>query len=277
MVDDRPSGTAVAVAFARAAVTRDRGAPGEGLDPFARDLLPSVARAVLDVLPVRVARALSFGVVDHCELRSLAIDAVVVDALERDVPQFVILGAGLDARALRLAAASRATVFEVDHPATQRYKRAHVPPGVHTAHFVAVDFELDSLDGRLAEAGHDGSKPTVWLWEGTTMYLAPEATRATIEVVARRSAPRSVLAVTYLTADMVNVANVLRPVVARAFAVIGEPLRGAVERAAFAETLASVGFRVVDDTGMDEWIARFHPIRPSRIRLAERLVTAHRE
>ena len=145
-----------------------------------------------------MARAISFGVVDHCELRSLAIDAVVVDALERDVPQFVILGAGLDARALRLAAASRATVFEVDHPATQRYKRARVPVGERAARFVAVDFERDSLNDRLAEAGHDVSRPTVWVWEGTTMYLAPEATRATIDVVARRSAPRSVLAVTNL-------------------------------------------------------------------------------
>ena len=269
------------VAFARAAATVDRGGPGEGLDPFARGLLPAPLGFVIDAIArssrlgpalLRAVRAASLGTVDHCELRSLAIDCVVRDALAAGAPQLVILGAGLDARALRLDEAARVRTFEVDHPATQRYKRSHAGPTSRDVRFVPVDFERDSLDARLAEAGHEAARPTVWIWEGTTPYLPPEATMATLRVVGARSARRSTLAVTYVTPDMVDLPRVLMPVAHAAFGVIGEPLLGGMTSESFASMLVETGFRVVDDTGVPDWAARFAAGRPMRTQVAERLM-----
>ena len=65
------------------------------------------------------------------------------------IAQYVLLGAGLDSFAYRSPMARRLRVFEVDHPATQAWKRRRladaaiaVPDGVR---FVAVDFQADPL------------------------------------------------------------------------------------------------------------------------------------
>jgi methyltransferase (TIGR00027 family) len=283
------------VALARAAVTIDRGAAGEGLDPAARALLPAPARALVDAVEVaqraspltmRVVRAASLGVVDHCELRSLEIDAVVREVLETPddetngagpgtagVAQLVILGAGLDARATRLPELARVRTFEVDHPATQRYKRARASMAAGVR-YVAVDFERDSLDARLAEAGHDPKARTLWIWEGTTPYLPHVAVAATLRVIAARSAPGSTLAVTYATPEMTNAPAVLKPIARRLLEALGEPIDGLVARDHFAQMLMDAGFEPVDDTGVDDWIARFAPPHPPRMRLSERLAIA---
>jgi methyltransferase (TIGR00027 family) len=262
----------MAVAFARAVVTHDTGAPGEGLDPFARDFLPRSLAAVVDATPPALARALSSGIVDHIELRSLAIDAVAEDALGSGTRQMVILGAGLDARAWRLDDAARGRTFEVDHPATQRYKRRRAPDSARDVVFVSVDFARESLDARLEVSGHDRRIPTLWIWEGVTMYLPLEATRATLGVVRARSAPRSTLAVTYGTPEMTNGLAGLKGLVRPAFAALGEALLGFVDPAHFAAMLEEAGFAAVDDGGSEAWGARFGS--SPRVRIAERLAVA---
>ena len=44
-------------------------------------------------------------------------------AVERGVSQVVVLGAGLDTYAYRSVLGDRLRIFEVDHPATQAWKR----------------------------------------------------------------------------------------------------------------------------------------------------------
>ena len=283
MIDDRPSGTAVIVSFARAVATMDHGAPGEGLDPFARRLLPAPLQAILGALAsasrfssygVRAARLLSLGLVDHCELRSLAIDAVAREALSSGAAQLVILGAGLDTRAWRLPEVSKVTAYEVDHPATQRYKRRRAGQAAHAVHFVAVDFERDSLDARLAEAGHDPKASTLWIWEGVTPYLLPEATEATLAIIAGRSAKGSTLAMTYVTPGLINVPAPLMPLLRRGFSLIGEPLRGEITTERLDAMLRMAGLRLEGDSDVNDWIARFSPRNPPRLHLTEHLAVA---
>lgn len=110
-------------------------------------------------------------------------------------PQVVMLGAGLDTRAARLARPG-VRFFEVDHPATQAHKRAAVGalPGypVDAATWVPCDFERDDFTERLVAAGFDAAQPALVVWEGVTMYLSVAAIRATLERVASLH-PRSVL------------------------------------------------------------------------------------
>lgn len=115
---------------------------------------------------------------------------------EAAIPQVVILGAGFDTRAARLARPG-VTYFEVDHPASQAWKRRRVGelPGypVEAAAYVACDFEHDDFVERLVAAGFRTDTPALILWEGVTPYLPEPAIRATLAKVAHGCHPRTVL------------------------------------------------------------------------------------
>ncbi|MBW4718582.1 SAM-dependent methyltransferase [Saccharothrix sp. SC076] len=86
--------------------------------------------------------------------------------------QHVVLGAGLDTSAHR----SDRTVFEVDHPATQRWKRellaAAGVPEPPNARYVPVDLAAEPLAPRLTAAGFDVTRPAFVTWLGVTTYLS---------------------------------------------------------------------------------------------------------
>jgi methyltransferase (TIGR00027 family) len=97
--------------------------------------------------------------------------------------QYVILGAGLDTFAERVTTGIR--VFEVDHPATQHWKRRRLAArGVpEKVTFVAVDLESDALHDRLVGAGFDPEVPAVVSWLGVLPYLTPPAIAETLAVL----------------------------------------------------------------------------------------------
>src|SRR6185312_9406596 len=79
-------------------------------------------------------------------------------------------------------------VFEVDHPATQAWKRERlaasglpIPP---TLIFVPVDFIADDVETRLREAGFDPAAPSFFLWLGVVPYLHEEAVYRTLTSIA---------------------------------------------------------------------------------------------
>jgi methyltransferase (TIGR00027 family) len=116
--------------------------------------------------------------------RTRFIDDVVEANLRSGIDQVVILGAGFDARAYRIAALARATVFEVDHPSTSAAKRRLVEAALgslpnHVC-FVAVDFNAQPLSSTRSSTGFDPSRRTLFVWEGVTNYLAEDAVDATL-------------------------------------------------------------------------------------------------
>ena len=122
--------------------------------------LPLVGRAVPAILDLGWPRTRSSGVV-----RTRLIDTMVQEALADGAMQLVLLGAGYDSRAYRLPLAPDVTVFEVDHPSTQRAKRARLGvsgASVDHVRFVGVDFELDNIADRLAGAGFDKGPARSW-------------------------------------------------------------------------------------------------------------------
>lgn len=224
-------------------------------------------------------RRTSFGLYDHVALRTRAIDTCLLRELQRPLPQLVICGAGLDARAFRLRELSETLVLEVDHPATQRLKRARARVTPHRARevrFVGVDFERESLDTRLTEAGHDPRARTVWIWEGVTPYLPPAATEATLAVLAARSAPGSLALVTYARPEMVNVPAALRGPIHAGFSVLGEPLAGAMTTDAMHALAQKHGLGVESDTGSADWADAHLRGERSPVVIEERLVALRR-
>jgi methyltransferase (TIGR00027 family) len=131
-------------------------------------------------------------------IRSRYAEDELLVAVERGTSQYVILGAGLDTFAYRTPHLSkRLTVFEVDHPATQQWKRARLgeigieAPG--NLHFVPVDFQTSSLAERLAASGFNRRAPAFFSWLGVTYYLTRGAIFDTLKFVATQDAASQVV------------------------------------------------------------------------------------
>jgi len=164
--------------------------------------------------------------------------------------QYVILGAGLDTFAWRQTGQLR--VFEVDHPASQAWKRSRLdalpvaaPPELLWA---PVDFEVESLADGLRRAAL-GLGPTFISWLGVVPYLSLDAIRATLSGL-----PPCTLAVSHGTPqdtwpdEVRAVSESFVSVAARA----GEPplTRLAPER--FSALLAEHGFETVERVGYSD-------------------------
>ncbi|HEX3343287.1 MAG TPA: SAM-dependent methyltransferase [Polyangiaceae bacterium] len=273
MREGKPSFTAAAVAAARA-IAR--------VDPLATALVDGPLSLVMRAgrrgrASAAAVNLATLGLVDHIELRTLAIDAALREAVAAGVRQLVVLGAGLDARAWRMPELAETRVYEVDHPSTQAYKQARIgarSPAAKEVRFVAVDFARDSLREAMERAGHDASAPTFWLWEGVTPYLPLEAIRATLAAVASRSAEESRIAVTYGTPQGSPLGGTAVRAARVAFRAIGEELLGLLTPDAMHEELAAVGFRLVEDLSAADWGARFGGGRRRLLFVDEHLAVA---
>jgi methyltransferase (TIGR00027 family) len=109
-------------------------------------------------------------------------------ALEHGVCQVVVLGAGLDTYAYRTALPDGVRVFEVDHPATQAWKRERLReaaiPIPRSLTYAPIDFETQTLAAGLADAGFDPAQPTFFTWLGVVPYLTEEAIWSTLAFIA---------------------------------------------------------------------------------------------
>lgn len=129
-------------------------------------------------------------------VRTAFIDAEVRRALREGVDQVVLLGAGLDTRAERLAAPG-VRFFEVDRPETQTDKLARLRAleryPVTAATYVSCDLGREDFIDRLLACGFSAARPAFFIWEGVTMYLTEAAVRATLRRVADGAHPRSTI------------------------------------------------------------------------------------
>jgi methyltransferase (TIGR00027 family) len=136
--------------------------------------------------------------------------------------QYVVLGAGLDSLAWRRPdLLRRLTIFEIDHPLSQAWKRERIEQVTLPANarhlFVPIDFEVESLRAGLEAAGFDWTRPALFAWLGVTMYLTNEAVETTLRTIAA-CAPGSEVVFTYRVDDS------LLDDLGREFIAIFEPL-----------------------------------------------------
>jgi methyltransferase (TIGR00027 family) len=137
-------------------------------------------------------------------------DEVVSAAIDDGIDQVVILGAGLDTRAYRLAAPRGAIAFELDLPENVAYKERHLRQacGVLPEHVVLVplDFEADDLAVALHTRGFEMQRRAVFVWEAVTQYLTEQAVRRTLAWLAQ-AAGGSRLVFTYVRRDFLSGTN----------------------------------------------------------------------
>jgi methyltransferase (TIGR00027 family) len=219
--------------------------------------------------------AISLGRLQHIALRTRVIDDALTREMWRGTRQVVLLGAGFDTRAYRLAALGPALVLEIDHPATQRRKRsraADLVPCAREHRFVAVDFERDDLASCLKNVVFDARAASVFVWEGVLMYLTERAIHATLGAIASSMAEGSLLIASYY--DSSGASGPPSRTTSGLASLLGERFRTRLSPAEAARMLTKHGFFVEADTGRNDW-AREHGA-VARGRAEERLVFARR-
>jgi methyltransferase (TIGR00027 family) len=192
-------------------------------------------------------------------------------AVERGVRQLVVLGAGLDTYAFRGAMRERLRVFEVDHPATQAWKRRRLDEaGIALPEcltFAPVDFERETLAGGLHDAGFDPAQQTFFTWLGVVPYLTEEAVWSTLGFIA--SLPNGA----HVVFDYSDPPDSLSPEMrelhdrrAARVAELGEPWVNYFESGQLRARLMELGFSSVEDLGPAEIAARYFPTRAASTR-----------
>jgi methyltransferase (TIGR00027 family) len=253
-----PSRTALMIARQRAAhQVLDHGSILD--DPFAMKILNEDPKDVLQFANAHPVA--SIGRLFTAARSRIAEDALS-GAVERGVRQIVILGAGLDTFALRNPhGALEIRIYEVDHPATQAWKRqrlvdAQIAPPPWLV-FVPVDFERDDLIEKLAAAGFQQKSPAFFTWLGVVPYLTQDAVTRTLQSMA--SIQNSEVVFDYMEPPEAFSGELGQFEKRRAEQLekIGERSAGRFEPAAIAAILRTHGFRDLEDIDFQQITSRF--------------------
>lgn len=155
------SRTALSVALRRAA-HQIYDSPVVFDDPIAVAILGATYAEELQRTPLRPDRPFSIALRAFLVARSRYAEDKLKQAVEGGVEQYVLLGAGLDTFAYRNPY-PQLRVFEIDHPATQQWKRQllqhngiAIPDSIT---YTPVDFERQSLSAQLRDTGFDSHAP----------------------------------------------------------------------------------------------------------------------
>lgn len=199
-------------------------------------------------------------------------DDFVRAAVDEELRQLVILGAGYDTRAYRIEGLKeKVMVFEVDHPDTQSIKIEKIKEifGSLPDHviYVPVDFETDNFGERLAVRGYDRSLKTLFLLEGLIMYIPPEAVDETLSFIAKNSGKGSAILSDYYPESVVdgtcepeagkNIRNYTKQQ--------GEPLQFGIREGMVEAFLVERGFSGVQNVTAEEYRKMyFHGINKDR-------------
>ncbi len=236
MKEGKPSFTAEGAAAIRGAESMRPEGRRVCYDPFAKEFVGRLYRTIgssrlLVWLTVRFAELVVPGMVGYVVGRTRCIDDYLSSRIDDGIRQLVILGAGYDSRAYRFETLKEGVkVFEVDFPSTQKVKMHKVKKALgslpdHVV-YVAVDFNRQKLGERLFECGYDRNLKTLFIWEGVTAYLTPEALDDTLSFVVKNSGEGSSIVFDFFIKAAVDgttgigVVNRIR----RLYGLVGQPL-----------------------------------------------------
>lgn len=216
----------------------------------------------------------SSGLRAFIAVRSRLAEDCLEEAMRRGVRQYMLLGAGLDTFAYR-ASGVGLRVFEVDHPATQAWKRERLRetgiPLPDRVIFAPVDFERETLGEGLARAGFDFSSPVMIAWLGVTPYLTQDAVMGTLSFIATLGRGSEVVF------DYAEPATSHGPeerqrfeAMAARVAQSGEPFRSFFESDALIAHAKALGFSAVEDLDSATLNARYFQGRSDGLSLRGR-------
>ncbi|GBE66986.1 S-adenosyl-L-methionine-dependent methyltransferase [Mycobacterium sp. MFM001] len=241
-------------------------------DDLAARFLPTPTRWLLAATPPALLRRMMTTAIERsgpglwanfaCRKRYIA--DKLTEALD-SVDAVVVLGAGMDTTAYRLARTTPIPIFEVDLPvnidrkaATVRRVLGELPRSVR---LVPLDFERDDLLTALAEQGYRTDYRTFFIWEGVTQYLSADAVRATLTGL-RPVAPGSRLVFTYVRRDFIDGVNLYGArALYRKVCQRQQLWHFGIQPEEVSAFLDEFGWRLVEQIGPDDIVERY--VRPT--------------
>lgn len=229
-------------------------------DDLAESFLPAGLRTVVRLsrfAPLRAAIIAASeragpGLWASIACRKRYVDERISDPAS-EIDAIVILGSGLDTRPYRIARYSDLPVYELDQPVNIERKTTAVhrvlggmPASVRLA---GVDFEHDDVMDVLAHNGFRDTGRTLFIWEGVTQYLTPEAVHSMFEQL-RAVEPGSRLIFTYVRQDFIDGTDLHgAEAVHRKFRRRAQIWKSGMEPERVEETLRAYGWTVVEQAG----------------------------
>jgi methyltransferase (TIGR00027 family) len=221
MRQKQSSTSAAGVALLRAIETQKPEAERICYDPIARAFLPGISYTLSKlVIDAGIYERMAPGAAAFVVVRERYIDDFLKASLAEGLDQVVLLGAGFDTRAYRIAGIEKVRVFEIDHPATQAAKlkglkkflhppvsgqpssRADGLPGHVT--FIPMDFNTQTLNERLPASGYNEQGKTLFIWQGVTYFLTAEGVDSTLAFIADHSGPGSAVIFDYFYNEVLH-------------------------------------------------------------------------
>ena len=229
-------------------------------DPLALQIIGSEAAEALRSNP-KEHHAFSRAFRAFMAARSRYAEDELACAFAQGVRQYVVLGAGLDTFAYRNPHPGL-RVFEVDHSATQAWKREQLQAAniaiPESLTFVTIDFDRQTLADGLGHPGFNASAPAFFSWLGVTPYLSREACMSTLSFIAKMPAGSGVVF------DFVVDRRLLNPgqrmaldALSKRVAHYGEPFQLFFDPAKLQDELKSLGFHRTDFLQGKELNARY--------------------
>jgi methyltransferase (TIGR00027 family) len=199
--------------------------------------------------------------------RSRFAEDMLATSLSRGVAQLVVLGAGLDTYAYRGGERQKLSIFEVDHPATQMWKRERLAAvGISepaNLRFAPVDFENEAIAAGLARAGFDANQRTFYFWLGVTPYLTRAAIDAVWALIAHNSGGGEVVFDYAMPrATVPEQQRAAYDALTARVAALGEPFLTAFDPRTLPAQLCAAGFADVNDVTLGDLLARHFPDAP---------------
>jgi methyltransferase (TIGR00027 family) len=240
-------------------------------DPLAMGFLPPTYRAMVCLLRVPILGTVLLalrerqvpGVMGNLLCRTRFIDDKFRSALANGIEQIAILGAGFDSRAYRISGVDQTRVFEVDHAATQAWKRKRIkrmhkelPSNVT---LVPVDLERQELGEALSAAGFQIGPNTLFIWEGVTQYIKAESVDSTFQYISRAVGVGGRVVFTYVNRGLID-GSVQMDGARRLMSEVerqGEPWVFGIQPSGLNQYLAERGLSLIEDVGADDYRTRY--------------------
>lgn len=273
MEQNRPSITAYQVALMRAA-HQILDNPKVFEDPIALKMVGKAGASDIISEKWKFKTSLHRYIRASVVARSRFVEDELSAAIKSGIRQYVILGAGLDTFAYRNSNSSNAfRVYEVDHPATQEWKRRQLNetkiPIPENLNFVPVDFETQLLAEQLQAAGFRIDEPSFFSWLGVSMYLTCETVMKTLKQLSTFTPSGSGIVFDYMVSPSTQ--NFLRRLIfqllARRVSRVGEAWMSFFDPDSLISDLKAIGFTQTVDIGPEEINARFFNNRTDKLKV----------
>ncbi len=244
--------------------------PGRRLvdDDLAARFLPAPTQWLVTATPPNLMRRLAVAVMERegpglwasmtCRKR------YIIDKLNEsldDIDAVVVLGAGFDTLAYRLARNTQIPIFEVDQLVNIARKTAAVQRALGeqpvSVRLVSLDFEHDDVLDVLARHGYHPDSRTFFVWEAVTQYLSAEAVDSTLKRL-RQAPSGSRLVFTYVRKDFIDGINLYgADALYRRFRQRQQLWQFGIPPQEVAAFLAGHGWQLVEQAGPDLIMRRY--------------------